>query len=780
MLLVRQFFYHVSLLFVLLLLPTPGFTEPLGFLLSDEQANGQEPLPLLSHATMLEDVGGQLTLADIISGNGMFQAPSSNSEKLDAHLSHSAYWLRMDMDNQSEEKDWYFTLSGSLSRHVRVYLSADEQGKSFVEQTLMPYSQGLMYKLPLAPGSLHRLYVRVQDIHAPVVIEPRLFSGKQMLAKVMVMYPLYSFVIGGLLTLTLYNLLYFVYLRDRSFLALSIFIMGFVLEVGNHSGILYYFDFLNKNLSTVGSAFGLIGIAASISLVVSWLDVRQFFQRLYPWFRTVFWVSLFLIPVQWLLGYGTAFTGGIALVVVVPFFMATVLRYRQGFRVSLMLRAGILLVIISFMPSLLRAIGVIGDVPLLTDGMYFVLLISLVMLSLTQAEQVRMKSDQAERIAATNQAKDEFLTTMSHELRTPMNAVVNAGRLLKLTHLSELQDEYVVRLNTAAKHMLSLINDILDLARLDSRLLAVENIPFQLGNILKQIEQLLVEQVCSKNLRLILDNRFHPFKKQLLGDPTRLKQVLLNLLGNAIKFTPEGGEVRLIVTHQAVTDERVILLFEVRDTGIGIPEEQQQKLFKPFSQVDSSTARKYGGSGLGLAISHRLVQCMGGDLQMESRPAQGSRFFFTLTFALQDALPQVEMALPVKLSADFSAGFRILLVDDDEMNRFFGKKLLGSLGVSVEVAESGEETLQLLRNQLFDLVFMDISMPDMDGYETTGLIRADKRLAGLPVVALTAHAVAGERERCLAAGMDDYLTKPFEMEQLQMAIWRWSSRALRS
>lgn len=767
----------VVFLLVMLLLPMISFAESPGnaLILTDETASAQEPLHLLHHAEVMQDPGRQLTLGDVLEAGDAFQPVNAVNGKLDLRLTHSAYWFRVDIDNRSDQKDWYFTMSGSLSRKVEVYVGTG-RAEPFVLQHLLPHSRTIQYRLSLPADGSYRLYFRVEDRHTPLVIEPRLRSPGQMLLEVMLMYPLYSFVIGGLLTLAVYNLLYFLYLRDRSFLALSVFILGFVLEMGNHSGVWYYVGFFRQSLGGAGSAFGLMALAASISLAANWLELRQYLPGFYRLLRVVFWGVLLLIPLQWLVGYGAVFAGGVALLLVGPFLATVVIRYRQGFRFSFMLRAGILLVLFGFIPTLLRGVGLIGDVPVLTDGMYFILLLALVMLSLTQAEQVRMKSEQAERIAATNKAKDEFLTTMSHELRTPMTAVVNAGSLLQQTPLSASQKEYVSRLNTSSRHMLSLINEILDLARLDSQLLEMEDIPFRLEKVVQQVKQLLGEQARDKKLLLVLDNRFHPLKKQLQGDPTRLQQVLLNLLGNAIKFTPQG-EVSLTVTPQEVTADNADLLFEVRDTGIGMSTEQQLKLFKPFSQLDSSTARKYGGSGLGLVISQKLVRRMGGELEVSSQEGQGSRFFFRLTFPLQALTPESDKETVLQDHPVSLEGFRVLLVDDEEMNRFFGGKLIASLGVDVEVAGSGEATLQLLERQPFDLVFMDVSMPGMDGYETTRRIRADPRFADLLVIALTAHAVIGERERCLAAGMDDYLTKPFEVEALERAIYRWGKES---
>lgn len=762
---------------LLLLLWLPGGVIAKTVILTDELAGQQEPLHLLDYADILEDPDGGLTLQNILAGERIFQPPQTLDGKLDLFLTRSVYWLRVDMLNQSGNNDWYFSLSGSLSRKVAIYLDTDGDGQALVQQHLMPNAHANQYFLQLPTDSRHRLYIRVQDHQAPLVIEPHLYSSRQMLTEIMVTYPLLSFVIGGLLTLSLYNLLYFFYLRDRGFLALSIFVLGFVLEIGNHSGVWHYFGWFSQYLSMVGNAFAFMAIAASISLAANWLEMRQYLPRFYRLFRLGFWASCLLIPLHWWLGYGTVFAGATALLMIIPSAVVVVLRSRQGFHFPFMSRASMLLVLLGFIPTLLRGAGLIGDVPMLTDSMYFVLLLALIMLSLTQAEQVHMKSEQARRIAATNQAKDEFLTTMSHELRTPMNAVVNAGRLLGQTSLSATQNEYVARLGASAKHMLALIDDILDLARLDSSLLRLEETPFQLEEVLHQLELLLVGQAHSKGLKLVMDNRFHSPIKQLSGDPIRLRQVLLNLLNNAITFTPQG-KVSLTVTPLEITRHNARLLFEVRDTGIGISGQDQQKLFQPFAQVSCGTARQYGGSGLGLAISQKLVQCMGGELQVESWPQHGSCFFFTLTLPLQEPQPTQQAVETTLLSSLLPDNLRILLVDDDEMNRFFGGELIRSLGVIVDTADSGLIAIQLLQAQDFDLVFMDVGMPDMDGYVTTRQIRACTRFANLPVIALTAHVVTGERERCLAAGMNDYLTKPFEIEKLEMAIRRWGRKAI--
>ncbi len=576
-------------------------------------------------------------------------------------------------------------------------------------------------------------------------------------------YPLYSFVIGGLFILSLYNLLYFLYLHERNFLALSVFILGFGLEIGKYSELWHYSGFLAQHLAAADNTFAFIMLAASISLASYWLEVRQYLPHIDNLLRLTFWISLLMIPFHWWVGYGVAFAGCLALALLILFVTAIVLRYRRGLQITFTLSTGFLLVILV---ASLQALELVSDMPMLIDGMYLIVVV-VIILSLTQAK----------RIAAASHAKDEFLITMSHELRTPLNTVVNTSRLLKLTPLSSQQHEYVSHLNTSAQHMLALINNVLNLAQLDSSLLRMEETPFHLTDVLHQIEELLTEQACHKQLKLDISHQCHPLNKQLVGNPTHLQQVLLNLTSNAIKFTPQG-RVSLTVTPQEVTNDNARLLFEIRDSGIGIRQEDTQKLFQPFSQLDDNIAWRYGGSGLGLAISHKLVQHMGGELRVESQPGQGSLFFFTLDFPLREPQCETHINMPTIPPPSLSGTLRILLVDDDAMNRFFGRELIRSLGIRVEVADSGETALQLLQEQSFDLVFMDVSMPGMDGYETTRQLRINKKLHRLPVLALTAHSIRGERERCLAAGMDDYLTKPFDIDQLETAIWRWHRQSV--
>ncbi|WP_460500806.1 response regulator [Hymenobacter agri] len=370
-------------------------------------------------------------------------------------------------------------------------------------------------------------------------------------------------------------------------------------------------------------------------------------------------------------------------------------------------------------------------------------------------------------------ARELFLANMSHEIRTPMNAILGMSQLLAKTPLAPDQDSYRQAITTSAEHLLVIINDILDLSKLEAGKMTLEEVGFTPRHLLAEVEQTLHYKAVEKGLMLItrVADTVPPV---LLGDPYRIRQVLLNLAGNAIKFTETG---RVTVTCDLVgtgPDGRAGVEFRVADTGIGIEPEFVQSLFQEFSQEDSSVTRKYGGTGLGLSISRNLLRLMGSDVQAESVKSKGTMMHFVVQLPVgasadllpKDTLPPQERLLP-SLRAK-----RVLLVEDNRFNRQIAKTFLDHAFVEVTEAENGAVAVELAQVQPFDLILMDIQMPVMDGYAATALLRQQLELT-TPIVALTANAIKGEREKCLAAGMDDYLTKPFKEDELLRKVSRW-------
>lgn len=395
-----------------------------------------------------------------------------------------------------------------------------------------------------------------------------------------------------------------------------------------------------------------------------------------------------------------------------------------------------------------------------------------------QYEVERQKREQAEQVASL---KQEFLANMSHEIRTPMNAILGMTRLcLQLDNLQEQHLRYLNGIHKSAENLLVIINDILDFSKIEAGKLELETIPFLLKETLQTVQDTLRFKAEEKGLlmNVSLDTNA---PEVLIGDPVRLNQVLLNLAGNAIKFT-EKGAVNINVTVTAKETEKVSLLFEVTDTGIGITEEQMAKLFSSFSQASSDTTRKYGGTGLGLAISKRLVEMHeAGTIGVRSKIGEGTTFFFNLTYPVGSAasFADVAKAEQVKLT-----NLKILLVEDNAFNQMVAVDTLESAidGVTIEVAENGLEAVEKVKafeNQTwdanrkfpFDVVLMDMMMPVMDGLEATRQIRQlSSPLKNIPIIALTANAIKEEVAKCYDAGMYDFVTKPFDTDVLLKKI----------
>ncbi|MBH1987154.1 MAG: response regulator [Burkholderiales bacterium] len=414
----------------------------------------------------------------------------------------------------------------------------------------------------------------------------------------------------------------------------------------------------------------------------------------------------------------------------------------------------------------------------------------------TRSQQLAVEKEAAELASA---AKGEFLANVSHEIRTPMNAIIGMTDLALHSGLPEPQRGYVMRVKTAANLLLGILNDILDFSKIEAGKLDIERVSFDLDDVVQSVSDLLGGKAREKGLTL-LTQVDADVPQRLAGDPLRLQQVLVNLLGNALKFTPRG-EVRLHIGLLGQEGAAARLRLTVRDTGVGMSADQMSRLFQPFTQADTSTSRRFGGTGLGLAISRQLVERMGGRIDVASEPGQGSTFWVELPFELERPpgvapphapMPPDELAVgrffgasgPLRTpGADDHpelAGLRVLLVEDNEVNQELAVALLERVGISVTVAGNGRQAWEALQasegDGAFDCVLMDCQMPEMDGYTATRLIRQEPRWSRLPIVAMTANAMTGEREKVVAAGMNDHVPKPIPVGELYRKLGLWSGR----
>lgn len=390
-------------------------------------------------------------------------------------------------------------------------------------------------------------------------------------------------------------------------------------------------------------------------------------------------------------------------------------------------------------------------------------------MDITSQVDTRQKLQQAKDQAdAAIRAKSMFLANISHEIRTPLSAVAGLSELLKQAQMEGRQHEYVEQLYSSSRLLLGIVEDVMDFSCIEAGEMVLRPAPFLLQGILQSVGHIIHEQVEAKCLAFQMEVA-EGIPPVLIGDPLRLSQVLNNLLVNAVKFTHKGS-ISLHVSQVASADGKVRLQFSVRDTGVGIPASQRDSLFEPFVRIESGSSEPIKGAGLGLSISRRLVELMGGSIQVESIPGVGSEFAFCADFAV-GPLAGVPSGTAGKLTA--LAGARILLVDDDLLNRMIGAELLGLLGCSVVMAADAAQVTAALERETFQLVLMDIEMPGMKGDELTQRLRSNPRWQDLPIIALTAHVGSDIRERCLTSGMNDYLTKPFDIGQLRDTLLRW-------
>ena len=385
-------------------------------------------------------------------------------------------------------------------------------------------------------------------------------------------------------------------------------------------------------------------------------------------------------------------------------------------------------------------------------------------LSKEKIKELEKAKDHAEQ---ESKSKASFISNMSHEIRTPMNSIIGYAHLLESLDLSDDQREYVTRINDASKHLLSVVNDILDMSKLEAGKIVIEKTAFQLDQLLQSLKSIFEETILQKRLYFDIETLHCP--NFLIGDETRIKQVLINLISNAIKFTETGGISLVVSSDEYFSHQETHVKFVVKDTGIGMSPQQVKRLFRDFEQADISTTRLYGGTGLGLSISKKLAHLMQGDLDVESKLNDGTEFILTLPMTIQH--DNLEKKTDHELHQTPKKGSKILLAEDNLLNQKLAERILKNMGMDVQVVSNGSLALDMMKKHSFDLIILDVQMPIMDGLEAARNIRLFDQKT--PIIAMTANTLSEDRQACFDAGMNDYVVKPIDPKSFYKALVRW-------
>ncbi|MGJ9420407.1 ATP-binding protein [Massilia sp. CMS3.1] len=775
----------VLLALVLVLLPRASVASTP--LVLDERSGSVEAWPAL---TMLTEPDGRLGIEAVMQAPQRFAAPLSSQGTLG--VLNAPVWLRVPVIVPAGSRaNWIVNIDYAVLNKVELFVTADGRVRQHaLAGNLQPEQQGTRrlrtpaMLLDLAPGARHDIYLRIDNI-GPLVLPIRFSQPSVFHADALSEQMLQGLLLGLSLCLLLYSLGQAINLREPLFAKYALMLLGTALFSAETFGIGTQYAWGGNAWMTI-HAFGLFALTSSFG---AYLFVEQALAR--PGRDRVFrrlMKSGAALTAAAALAFGLDLIGpGQLLAVASTLGIMPMLlglpgawrRARGGDAVGFYFLGGWAL---SFAGALALSRMVGGALPAnfwTMHALQFATSIDMVVFMRVLGLRTAEIRHAMLRAQAATRLKSDFLANMSHEIRTPMNAIIGMSRLALMAEPAPRLRNYLGKILGAGEHLLGIVNDILDLSKIEAGQMTLEQVEFDLKDLLEGLSNLTAPKLDAENVDIVF-RIGHGVPARLVGDPRRLGQVLINLAGNAVKFTEEG-EIVVTVDVAARSTTCVSLRFGVSDTGIGMDKDQLARLFQSFSQGDDSITRKYGGTGLGLSISKQLVELMGGAILVTSTPGVGSSFSFTVALGQGDlaggvlAAPGATPRRPALDARDLARlrGARILLVEDNANNREVALDFLAAAPVLVDVAVHGAEAADMVRQAHYDLVLMDIQMHEVDGLTATRRIRAIAGLEKLPIVAMTANAMAGDRERSLAAGMNDHIPKPIDPDLLFRTLLAW-------
>ena len=720
---------------------------------------------------ILEDPSQQLTLPQLFEPVMADRFVANSTATPSFGRSASAFWVRFTLIDQSDLQ-WYIFSDSLLGADYDLYLVSGQQVVTAQYAQKLAWYRRPAWALHLPAKQAIQVYIRATNGNSAFNLPVELVESSVFLERSSLNYRLYASIYAAGLVLALYNLFLFFTVRDKSYLFLVVHILAIVMIAHISNPVSTTLSQLQKTDSYFFTAPFYVATVSFFLLTRQLLQTQARLPRLDTILLGGSWLGVLLIPITGWLPSPTLVANNVSAIAILILFGVSAVAARKGDWIARYFFGIFLLVMLFVLPNVLTLVFRVKAWNLNAFYVTFMPLghiIFSLLLSMVQTQRVRQMREAMHRAEAASQAKSSFLAVMSHELRTPINAITGLGTLLRLTSLNPQQQDYVDKLDYSSQHISRLVGNVLDMAKIESQSFQLDNKLFQLRTIIRHLHDLLADKAQQKGLQLRFEESGE-ITETLLGDRVRLMQVLVNLLTNAIKYT-STGQVQLAVKKVSSPDPAWVgVYFEVSDTGMGIPADKLAHIFEAFCQLETTPSTTREGVGLGLTICQRLVGLMGGRLLVESVPGKGSRFFFTL--CLQQVQAHEQAVSPKVFATRLPENMRILLVDDDDINRFVGQKLLQQLGAQVVLAIDGQSTLMQLRQQTFDLVLLDLSMPDMSGFEVLHWIRHQATNPHVVVIVLTAHATSEAEQLSLQAGADAFMTKPFNYQDLLALIQR--------